>query len=101
MLGIDEILGAEAAADIRGDEPHRRRRYAERTGRMVAGVVDALARNGGRITPMIRIPDSDYATRLHRVCDDAVIVQIELDHMSRGGKGGVDPRRVAGQPVQA
>ncbi len=101
MLGVDEILGAEAAADIRGDEPHRRRRHAERSRGMVAGVVDALARNIGRVTAIIRIPDADNAARFHRIGDDTVIVEAELDHMGRRGKGRVDCLPIAGEPVEA
>ena len=43
MLGIDEILGAEPAADIGSDKPHRRRGHAEPAGRVVTGRMNALA----------------------------------------------------------
>ncbi len=101
VLRIDEILGAETAADIGGDKPHRRRRDAQRAGGVVAGDVDALTGNMGGVAALTRIPQTDHAARLDRVGDDAVVVEAELDDMRRRGKGRLDRRRVAGAPVEA
>src|SRR5262249_59693006 len=44
LLGVDEILGAEAAADIRRDKAQLLRFDAERAGGMIARRVQALRR---------------------------------------------------------
>ena len=55
MLGIDEILRAKAAADVGRDKPHCCRSDAQRAGGIVAGGMDALARDIGAYTG--RLPD--------------------------------------------
>jgi len=101
MLGIDEILGAEPATDIGRHEPHRRRSNAERAGGVVAGGVNALARDIGRVSAVIRIPKADDASRLDRVGDDPVIVELKLDDMRGRSESRVDRGGIAGPPIEA
>ena len=101
VLGIDEVLGAKAAADIGRHKPHRGRGHPERAGGMVAGGVDALARHIGGISAVLRVPHADDAARLDRVGDDAVVVEAELDDMRGCGEGRLDRGAVAGSPVEA
>jgi hypothetical protein len=101
MLGIDEILGSEATANIRRDQPHRRGRYPQGAGGVVARRMDALARHIGRIPAALRIPHADDAARLHRVGDDPVIVEIELDSMRRRCECRIDGGSSAGAPIEA
>ena len=101
MLGINEVLGTEAAADIRRDKSHRTGRHTQRTRSIVARRMNALARNIGRVTAALRIPKPNDAARLHRVGDDTVIFQIELDDMCRGGERRSDRSAVAGAPIEA
>jgi hypothetical protein len=77
VLGIDEIFGAETAADIGRDEPHLRRFDAEGAGGMVTGRVDALRGDMGRVAAARGIEEADHPTRLHRVGDDAVAGDVE------------------------
>ena len=100
MLGIDEILGAKAAADIRRDKPHRRRGHAQCASGVVACCMNALARHIGCIPAGLLIPHANDAAQFHRVGDDAVIVEAELDDMGRPGEGGVDCWPVAGVPIE-
>jgi hypothetical protein len=101
MLGINEILGAEAAADIGRDKPHCTGRHTQCTRGIVARRVNALARDIGRVTAAIGIPKPNDAARLHRVGDDPVIVEIEFDDMCRGGEGRGDRGAIAGSPIEA
>jgi hypothetical protein len=63
--------------------------------------MDALARHIGRVPAALRIPQSNDAARLHRVGDDPVIVEIELDPMRRRCECCIDGGRVAGAPIEA
>ena len=101
MLGIDEILGAEPAADIGRDEPHRRRRDAQRVGGAVAGRMDALARDIGGVSAAVAHPRADHAARLDRIGDDPMIVELQLDDMRRSGERRVDRGGIAGPPIEA
>jgi len=101
MLGVNEVLGAKAAADVGRDEPHLRRRRSERLGGVVAIAMDVLAGDMQRVAPARRVVEPDAAARLHRIGDDAVIVEVELDHMCRRLEGGVDGRMIAGPPLEA
>ncbi len=101
VLGIDEVLGAKAAADIGGDKPHRPRRHPERARRVIAGIVDALRRDVGGVATALRVPQPDDAARLHRVGDDPVVVEPQADHMRGRGERVVDSLAVAGPPVEA
>src|SRR6516164_8319466 len=75
MFGINEILGAEATADIGCDEPDGSRPHAQRTSGIVARGMDALARNIRRIPAALGVIEADDATGFYRVGDDAVIVE--------------------------
>ena len=55
VLGIGEVLGAEAAADIGRDEAHVLGLDAERAGDVVAVDVDVLARDVERVAAARRI----------------------------------------------
>ena len=101
MLGIGEVLGAEAAADIGRDEAHIRGRDAERAGDVVAVDVDVLAGDVQRVAAARRIELADGAARLHRVHDDAMVVEPQRDDMGRRGEGGIGGLGIAGAPVEA
>jgi hypothetical protein len=101
MLGIDEVLGAEAAADIGRDKSHRTGRHTQCTRGIVARRMNALARDVGRVTAPIGIPKPNDAARLHRVGDDPVIDEIEFDDICRGSECCGDRGAVAGSPIEA
>ena len=101
MLGVDEILGAEPAADIGRNEPYCRRRHAQHPGGVVARGVDALARDVRRIPAIIRIPNANHPARLDRVGDDPVVVELQFDNMGRRGKCRIDRVSVSGMPIEA
>ena len=101
VLGVGEVLGAEAAADIRGDEAHAAREHAQGACRQVAVGVDVLAGDVQRVAIAGRVVAADAAARLHRVGDDAVVVEPPRDRVRGGGEGGLGRGGVAGMPVHA
>ena len=101
MLGIDEVLGAEATPDIGSDKPDRVGRHPQRAGCVVARCMDALARDIGRVSATLRIPKTNDTARLHWIGDDPVIVEVELDQMSRRRDRDVDRGNVACPPIEA
>ena len=100
VLGIDEILRAEPAADIGRDKTQPGRLDPESAGRRVAGRVQALGRDMRGVAAARRIIRDD-AARLHRVGDDAVVVEREVYDMRRRGEGFIDGGGIAGQPLEA
>jgi hypothetical protein len=62
--------------------------------------MNALARYISRVSALPCIPNADYAARLDRVGDDAVVVEADLDDVSGRGKSRLDPRPIARAPVQ-
>ncbi len=101
MLGIDEILGAEAAADIGRDEAHGSRLDAEAAGGVVSVGVDALAGDVQRVAAGRLIERADRAARLDRVGRDAMIVERQRDDVRRFGERRLGALGVAGAPVHA
>ena len=101
MLGIDKVLGAKTAADIGCHKAHCGGRDTEGASGIVAGVVDALRRDMSRVAGRLGVPRSDDAARLHRIGDDAMIVEPQPYDMGGGGKGVIDRRLVAGSPIEA
>ena len=100
ILGISEVLGAEAAADIGGDEAHRVRRHAQRARRQVAVAVDVLAGDVQRVAVRPRI-GADRAARFHRVGDDAMVVELQPHDMRRRREGRLHRGGIARAPVHA
>ena len=100
VLGVYEVLGAEAAADIGRDVAHFRRLDAQRAGGEVAVAVDVLAGDGERVAAARLVPLPDHAARLHRVHDDAMVVEVELDHMSGAPERRINRAVIAGLPVE-
>jgi hypothetical protein len=101
VLGIDEVLGAEAAADIGRDEAHVFRLDAEAAGGVVAVGVDALAGDVQRVAAGRFIERADRTARLDRVGRDAMIVERQRDDVCRLGKRRLGTLGVAGAPVHA
>ena len=74
VLGIEEQLHAEAAADIRRHHPDAVLRHVEDLlGEQVAQEMRALRRAPQRVSILARVVLADRAARLHRVDDDAVV----------------------------
>ena len=101
MLGVGEILGAEPAADIGRDEPHIGGRHAERARRRVAVAVDVLAGDMQRVAALRRIIRADRAARLHRIGDDAMVVEVQRNDMRGRCERRIDRIRIAPAPVHA
>ena len=101
MLGVGEVLGAEAAADIGRDEAHIRGGDAQRARDVIAVDVDVLAGDVQRVAAALGVEPADGAARLHRADDDAMIVELEGDDMRGLGEGGVGAGGIAGMPVDA
>ncbi len=95
VLVIDERLGAEAAADVRGDHPDLADRHAEDIGDVVAHAVAALGAEGEREAAALRVVLGDDAARLHVVGDDPVVDDLHPRYPRRAGEGGVGRRLVA------
>src|ERR1051325_7448830 len=78
VFGVDEILRAEPAADIGRDKAQTRWLDPEYARRRIAGRVQALGRDVRGIAAGIRVLHADNAALLHRVGDDAVVVEREV-----------------------
>ena len=102
VLGVQEDLRAEAAADVGRDHPHLRFRQAEHEGahqqpldvRVLVGDVERVAR-------VVLVVDGVGGARLHRVRDQPVVDDVELGDVRRLGERGVDRGLVAVAPVVA
>ncbi len=97
MLGIDEILRAEPAADIGRDKAHLVPLDTERARRKVARRVDALRRDVGRIAAGCPIVESDDATRLHRIGHNAMVVDAQTNNVRRRRRGSASLSRHPGE----
>ena len=100
LLGVDENLRAEAAADVGRDdaqlifgrETDEGRQHEPRDMRVLARRIERDRVRAGIVV-------ADGGARLHRVRDQAVVDEIELCHMLRRGEGRVGRRLVAEVPV--
>ena len=101
LLGVDEDLRAEPAADVGRDdaqlvlgrEAHERGQHEPRDMRVLARRVER-----DRVGP--RIVVAERRARLHRVGDQAVVDEVELGHVRRRGEGRVGRGLVAEVPVE-
>src|SRR5579863_2804160 len=99
MLGVGEVLRAEAATDIGGDEADIGWRNAEMARGGVAVAVDVLAGDVQRIAAVSVAPDG--TAWLQRVRDDAVVFHVQRHDMRGGGEGGIDGGGIAPVPIHA
>ena len=99
LFGIDEDLGAEAAADIGRDHAqfvlgrdlHEGREHQPRHMRVLAG-------GRQREDAAAGIVFADRRARLHRIGDQPVVDEVEFDHVRGLGEGGFGRRFVAQFP---
>ena len=99
---INEVLHAEAAADIRGLDPDALRRHVKNGLRqLIADAVHALA--GQEQVEGVRawIVAADRGARLDCGRHDPVVHKIDLDHMRRRRESRVDRRLVAALKAEA
>jgi hypothetical protein len=90
VLGIDEGLHAEAAADIRRDQAQLLLRHLEHeVGERIAHEVRTLRRGVERRAVTRRVVIADRVARLHRVGDDPVVDELERDRARGLREGGV------------
>ena len=89
LLGIGEILGAEAAADIGCDEAQSLGRHVQHARDGVAIAVQALAGDVRDVLPGGRVVDADDAARLHRIGHDPMVVQSQRYDMRGAVERGV------------
>ncbi len=100
LFGIDEDLRAEAAADVGGDHAQlvlggdvvERRQHEAGDVRVLRGRVE-------REVLFRRVIIGDRRARLHRVRGEAVVGDVELDHIGGLGEGGIGRALVADHPV--
>jgi len=102
LLGIDENLRAEAAADIGRDDPELVfRRDADEGGEDEPGDMRVLARRVERVAARTLVIFADGRARLHRVRDQTIIDEVELHHLRRLGESRLRLRLVAEFPLEA
>ena len=90
MLGIDESLHAEAAADIGRDQAQLvLRQFQHDLGQRIAHEMRALGRGVERRAAACRIVIGDGVARLHGIDHDAVVEKVERDDVRRLGERGV------------
>ena len=90
LLGIDEGLHAEPAADVGRDQAELVLRNLENDfGERVADEMRTLRRGVKSRAAAGRIVIADGVARLHRVDDDAVVDEFERDDVRGLGEGGV------------
>ena len=101
LLGIDEDLRAEAAADIgRDDAQFVLRRQAMEGRDHEARHMRVLARRVERIMVAAGIPRADGGSRLHRIGDEPVVDDVELGHVMGAREGSLGRRLVAQRPFE-
>src|SRR5437763_3282665 len=102
LLGIMEDLRAKPAADIRRDDPQLGLRYVQYVGahqqpdhmRVLAGRVERML--AGRAVVF-----ADRGARLHRIGDEAVVDQVELDDLGGLADCGLHRGGIAQMPIVA
>ena len=99
VFGIDEVLGAEAAADVGRDDAQTLARQAENVlAQHVAHRVNALARDMERVAAIGE--GGHRAARLQGAADEAVVDEVEANRAGGAGEGGVGRRAIARFPVE-
>ncbi len=89
IFAMKDALGAEAAADVIGDDAHRFRPHVENLGGdRIAHAVHALAADIEQKALRTRIVFADSAACLHIVGDDAIVDDLEGDDMGGLGEDG-------------
>jgi hypothetical protein len=102
LFGVDEDLGAEAAADVRRDDAQLvLRRDADEGRQHEARDMRVLARRVERERVRARVVIADRSARLHGVGDEPVVDEIELRHMPGAREGGIGRGLVAEMPLVA
>ncbi len=100
LLGVDEDLRAEAAADVGGDDAQLvLRRDADEGRQHQAGDVRVLARRVQREDAGAGIVVADRRARLHRVRHEPVVDDVEPGDVVRLGEGLLRLRLVAELPL--
>ena len=101
LLGVDEDLGAEAAADVRGDHPQlvlggdadEGGEHQPRHMRVLAGGVEGVV-----LAALVVV--AHRRARLHRIGNQAVVDEVERGDMGGAGEGGVGRRLVPEMPLE-
>jgi len=102
LLGVMKDLRAKAAADIGCDDPQFRLGDVQHEGaHQQTDDVRVLAGRIERVLAGRAVEIADGGARFHRVGDEAVVDEVELDDTRRLGERRVDHRRVAEMPVVA
>ena len=102
LLGVMIDLGAEAAADIGGDDAQPRFGDVQHEGaHQQPDHVRVLAGREERVLAGGAVELADRGARLHRVGDEAVVDEVEPHHPRRPADRRVDRREIAQMPVVA
>ena len=102
LLGIEEQLHAETAAHVGRHHAETVLRQLEDVGgQQPADAVRTLGRGGEGETPVARVVGSHRAARFHRIGDQAVVDQGQLDHVLGLGETRLGGLAVAALPVEA
>ena len=102
LLGVVVDLRAEAAADIgRDDAQFRLGDVQDKGAHQQADHMRVLARRIERVVAGGAVEFADRGARLHRVRNEPVVDEVELDDARRLGEGGIDRGEVAEAPVVA
>ena len=101
VLAIEEELHAEAAADIGRHHPELLGLHLEHAlGDQALDRVRALRRGVEDVAVFLDVEVAERAPRLHRIDDDAVVDEVELDHLVGLGEGGIGRLGIAQLPVE-
>ena len=102
VLGVQEYLGAEAAAHVGRDHPHLVLGQAQHEGRHQQPLdVRILVGDIQHVLLVRAVVAADRHPRLDRVGDQAVVHQVELRHVRGRGERGVHRALVAQRPLVA
>ena len=101
VLGVDEGLHAETAADVVAQHPDLGRLQAEDVlAQTIANIVRALAAGPERQASVLGVDPGGRGARLHGGDHDAVVDQLDLDFVAGGGEGRLDGGAIAQFPVE-
>jgi hypothetical protein len=102
VLGVQEDLGAEAAAHVGRDHAHLVLGQAQHEGRHQQPLdVRVLVGHVQRVLVRGAVVAGVGGARLHRVGDQAVVDQVQLGDVRGAGEGGVHRGLVAQRPLVA